>query len=115
MHAHDRAVDHLKLAVVSFHYGVHQTVPDSRLPPAVEPIVNCRVRSVTFGQIAPRRASAQNVKHAVENLPIVLRLGTSAVHRQQRLDNAPLEVGKIVAHDPSSDVCERESLFESRV
>ncbi len=115
MHAHDRAVDHLNLAVVCFHDGVHQTVPDTSLPPTIEAVVDGRVGSITFGQIAPRRARAQNVEHAVEDLPVLLRLWTPPIHGQQRLDNAPLEVREIVAHDPSSDVCQRESLFESRV
>jgi hypothetical protein len=33
------------------------------------------------------------------------------VHRQKRLDDTPLEVGEIVAHDASSDVSKLESLF----
>jgi len=33
MFPHDRAVDHLHLAVVGFRYGVHQTIPDARLAP----------------------------------------------------------------------------------
>jgi hypothetical protein len=45
-----------------------------------------------------------------------LRLWSSPIHRQQWLDDAPLEVRQIVTcHDPSSDVCEPESLFVSRV
>ena len=43
MHAHDRAVDHLHVAVVRFHDGIHQAIPDSRLAPAVEAIVGRRV------------------------------------------------------------------------
>ena len=113
MHAHDRAVDHLHLAVVRFHDGIHQSIPDTRLPPTVEAIVDSGVRPVAFGQIAPRRARAENVEHAVDDLSVVLRLGPSPVHRQKRLDDAPLEVGQVVAHDPSSDVCQLESPFES--
>jgi hypothetical protein len=45
-----------------------------------------------------------------------LRLRPAPIHRQQRLDNAPLEVCEVVTcHDPSSDVWKRESLFEPRV
>ena len=115
MDTHDRAVDHLHVAVVSLHNGVHQPIPDARFPPSVEPVVDRRVRPITLGQIAPRRARAQHPEHAVDNLPIILRFGTSAVHGQQRLDNAPLEVREIVEHDPSSAVWQREALFESRV
>lgn len=114
MHAHDRAVDHLHLAVVRFDDGIHQTVPDARFAPAVEPVVSSRIRPIPLGQIAPWRASAQHPEDAVEDLPVVQRLGTSAVHRQQRFDDTPLEVRQIVAHDPSSDVWQLESLFALR-
>ena len=113
MHAHDRAVDHLDLAVVRFHDGVHQTVPNAGLPPAVEAVVDRRVRPIAFGQIAPGTARAQDIEHAVDDLAVVLRFRPPAIHGQQRLDDAPLEVRQIVAHDPSSDVWQRESLFES--
>lgn len=111
MHAHARAVDHLHLAVVRRDDGVHQSVPDARLAPAVEAIVNGCVGPVALGQIAPRRAGAQDVEHAADDLPVVLRLRSPPIQRKQRLDDAPLEVGQIVAHDPSSDVSELESLF----
>ena len=113
MHAHDRAVDHLHLAVVRFHDGVHQLIPDARLAPAIEAVVGRRAGSVSLGHVAPRRTSAQHPEDAVENLAIVLRFHTPSFLRQHRLDDAPLEVCEIVAHDPSSDVCQLESLFES--
>ena len=116
MNTHDRAVDHLNLAVVGLHDGVHQLVPDARLSPTIEAIVDCRIRAVAFGQIAPRRAGPQNVEHTVEDLPVVLRLRPAPSHRHQRLDDTPFEVREIVTpHDPSSDVWKHESMFESRV
>ena len=57
MHAHDRAVDHLHVAVVSFHDGTHQPIPDTSLAPAVEAIVGRRVRPVSLGHVAPRRTT----------------------------------------------------------
>ena len=36
MDAHDRAVDHLHLAIVGFDDSVHQLVPDARFSPAIE-------------------------------------------------------------------------------
>ena len=113
MHAHDRAVDHLHLAVVSLDDGVHQAIPDTGLAPPIEAVVGRGIGPVSFGKIAPRCTGAQNPKHAVENTPIVLGLHAAPVLRQQRLDDAPLEVCEIVAHDPSSDVSQLESLFES--
>lgn len=111
MDAHNRTVDHLHLAVVRFDNGVHQAIPDARLAPAVEAIVGRRVRPVALGQIAPWCASAQYPKNAVQNPAIVARLGAPSVHRQKRLDNAPLEVGQVVAHDPSPNAGQLESLF----
>ena len=113
MNAHDRAVDHLHLAVVGFHDRVHHPISDAGFAPAVEAIVDGRVRTIALGQIAPRAARAQDIEHAVEGLPVVLRLRPATIHGQQRLDDAPLEVGQIVAHDPSSDVFQLESLFDS--
>ena len=111
MHAYEGTVDHLYFAVVRFDDGVHQAIPDARLAPAIEAVVGRRIRPVTLGQIAPWRARSQHPENAVQNPAIVARFGASSVHRQKRLDDAPLEVGEIVAHDPSSDVCQLESLF----
>jgi glutathionyl-hydroquinone reductase len=49
MNAHRCRVDHLHLAVMGRDNGVHQTVPDAGLPPAVEAIVDRRIRSITVG------------------------------------------------------------------
>lgn len=114
MHAHNRAVDHLHLAVVGLDDGVHQTIPDARLPPAVEAIVGRRIRPISLRQVPPRRARPQHPENAVEDLAVLLRLRATTVHRQKRLDDAPLEVREIVAHDPSSNISQLESLFESR-
>jgi len=114
MNAHDRAVDHLHLAVVGLHDGIHHAIPYAGFAPAVEAVVNGGIGAVALGQIAPGAARAQDVEHAVENLPVVLGLRPAAVHGKQRLDNAPLGIREIVAHDPSSDVSQLESLFASR-
>ena len=111
MHPHDRAIDHLHLAVMGLGDRVHQPVPDARLAPTIKAIVGGRVRPVSLGQIAPRRARAQDPEDAIEDPPIVARLAAAAVLGQKRLDNAPLEIGQVVAHDPSSDVSQLESLF----
>ena len=115
MHAHDRTVDHLHVAVVCLHDGIHQPIPDSGLAPTVKAIVGRRIRPVSLGHVAPRRTCTKHPKDAVEHAPAFLRLDAAPLCRQQRLDDAPLEVRKIVAHDPGPDVWERESLFESRV
>ena len=60
MDTHDRAVDHLHLAVVRLDDGIHQAVPDARLAPAIEAVVGGRVGPVSLRQIAPRRACTQH-------------------------------------------------------
>jgi len=111
MHAHQGAVDHLDLVAVGLDDGIHQAIPDPRLAPAVEAIVGRRVRPIPLGQIAPGGAGPQHPEDAVEDPTIVPRFGAPSVHRQKRLDDTPLEVGEVVAHDPSSPVCQLESLF----
>ena len=116
MHAHDRAVDHLHVAVVRFHDGIHQAIPDSRLAPAVEAIVGRRVGPVSLGHVAPLGAPVRSTqKMPLSTRRFFFRPDAAPLPRQQRLDDAPLEVREIVAHDPGPDVWERESLFESRV
>ena len=111
MNAHDRAVDHLHLAVVRLDNAIHQAIPDTCLAPTVEAIVSARVRPVPLRQIAPGSARAQHPENAVENPAVVARLAASTVLGQKRLDDTPLEVGQVVAHDPSPDVSQLESCF----
>ena len=115
MNAHDRAVDHLHPAIVRLDDCVHHAVPDTGFAPAVETIIHRRIGPIPFGQIAPGRTRSQHIEHPVENAPVVFRHRPRPARWQQRLGNAPLVFRQIVAHDPSSDVLERESLFEPRV
>jgi len=111
MNPHNRAVDHLHLAAMRLGDRVHQSVPNPSLTPAIEAVVSSRVRSIALRQIAPRGSRSQHPENAVHHPPVVLAFGTRTPLRQHSFDNAPLEIGKIVAHDPSSAVCDLESLF----
>lgn len=111
MDAHNRAVDHLHLAIVGLDDAVHQAIPDASLAPSVEAIVGGRVGTVSLRQIAPRRARAQHPEDPVENPAVVAWFAASSVLGKKRLDDTPLEVRQVVAHDPNSDVLEFESLF----
>lgn len=48
MHVHERAVDHLNLAVVRLDDGIHQAMPEACLAPAIEALVGRRVGTSTF-------------------------------------------------------------------
>ena len=111
MDAHGRTVDHLHFAVVCLDDSIHQPIPDASLAPAVEAIVGGGVRAVPLRQIAPRCTGAQHPKDAIEDPAIVARLATSTVLGKNGFDDTPLEVGQVVAHDPSSDASQLESLF----
>lgn len=111
MDAHERTVDHLHLAVVGRDDGIHQPIPDAGLAPAIEAIVDGRVRPISFRQVAPGRPCPQDPEDAAEDAAIVLWLAAATARRKNRLDNAPLEIRQVVAHDPSSDVSQLESPF----
>ncbi len=83
------------------------------LAPPLEAVVGGLVGERSFAKIVPWSTGTQHLEETVEITPIVLGLHAASVLRQQRLDDAPLEVCEIVAHDPSSDVCQLESLFDS--
>ena len=81
MHAHDRTVDHLHVAVVCLDDGINQPVPNPSLAPAVEAIVGSRVGTISLRHIPPRRACAQHPEDAVEDAPIFRRLDATPLCR----------------------------------
>lgn len=104
MNAHDRAVDHLNLAVVSFRHGVHQAIPDASLSPAVEAIVGRRVRPISVGQIAPWRSGSQHPENPVEHTAIVLWARPRPSLRQCRLYDAPHGFRSTGLHDVGASI-----------
>ena len=111
MNPHDRAIDHLHLAAMRFGDYVHQPVPDPSLAPAIEAIVGRRIWPIALRKIAPWRAGPQRPEDAIEHTPVVFALGTRTALRQHRFDDSPLEIRQVVAHDPTPQVEELESLF----
>src|SRR5215207_6568239 len=72
----------------------------------------------TWPSCALVTASTTARRHATPRRSRSARAGRScgagrACPWQKGFDDAPLEVGQIVAHDPSSDVSKLESLFAS--
>ena len=97
MHPHDRAVDHLDLAVVGFRNNPQNVIPVTSFTPADEAIVAGRVRAVALWDIGPRRAAAQPPEYAVEDTPVINPLHAARLLRQQRRDDLPLGVSEFVA------------------
>lgn len=77
MNPHDRAVDHLHLAIVRLDKRIHQPVPNAGFAPAVDATVSGRIRPISLGQIAPRRSRARHPEDAVENAAAVTWLAAS--------------------------------------
>ena len=82
MHPHDRAVDHLDLAVMSLRDRRHQPVPDTGFAPTIETIIGGRVRPIALRQISPRRPRPQHPKDAIHDPSVILRLPAAAPLRQ---------------------------------
>ena len=97
MHAHDRAVDHLNLAVVSLRNGCQQLVPDAGLAPAHEAIVAGRRWAIALGDIGPRRSRPQAPEYAVENTTVINPWHSARLARQQWIDDCPFRVTEFVA------------------
>ena len=91
------AVDHLDFAVVRDSDGVHQPVPHARLPPSHEAVVTGGAWAIALRQVAPRCTRPQYPEDAVQHVAVIDARHSSRLVGQQRLDNAPLEVGQIVS------------------
>ena len=109
MDANYRSVDHSNVPVVSFGDRIHQPIPDPRLPPSVEAVVNCRGRPVTLWQIGPSRARSQDPEDAVQHPPIIDPRHTAWLIRQTRLDCLPLGIRQLIPAHRKTPVRELES------
>lgn len=66
--------------------------PSSSLGPAVEAIVDGRVRAVFTRAIAPSRTRLQHVNDSADDAPVVVPIRPRQSRRQMRLDARPLPV-----------------------
>ena len=66
--------------------------PSSALGPAIEAIVDGRVRAVFTRTIAPSRTRLQHVNDAADDAPVVVPLRPRQSRRQMRFDPRPLPV-----------------------
>src|SRR4051812_32549954 len=73
------------------------------LAPAVEVIVGARVGPYRSGRSRDGAPVRNTQKIPLRTRRLFARLAAATVLGQKRFDNAPLEIGQAVAHDPSSD------------
>jgi hypothetical protein len=66
--------------------------PSPALGPAVEAIVDRRVRAVFTRAVAPSRTRLQHVNDPAEDAPVVVPIRPRQSRRQMRLDTCPLPV-----------------------
>jgi len=66
--------------------------PSPALGPAVEAIVDGRVRAVFTRAVAPSRTRLQHVNDPANNAPVVVPIRPRQSRRQMRLDTCPLLV-----------------------
>ena len=91
-----RAVDHHDVAVAGLGHRRQQLVPDPGIAPTHEPIVAGGVRPVALGNVSPRRARAKPPEDPIQHAAIIHPRHAARLSRQQRLDDGPLEIRKIV-------------------
>ena len=80
--------------------------PSSTLGPAVEAIVDGRVRPVFTRAIAPSRSRLQHVNDPADDAPVVVPIRPRQSRRQMRLDTRPLPViqpKQTRAHSPAPE------------
>ena len=71
---------HTRFAAIG--QGFEDRLPAPALGPAIEPIVDCRVRPIFRRAITPARARLKHVHDAANNPPIVVAFRPSQVRRQ---------------------------------
>jgi hypothetical protein len=75
--------------------GIENAFPEPAPGPADIAIINRCVRPLSRRQIAPRRASAQNIKDAVQDFPVIDTRRTSPARREMRLNSSPFCIRQI--------------------
>lgn len=89
------AVHHHQISVLRIGHGRHDPVPDARLRPPVEAVIDRRVGTVLRGQIAPGTAHAQRMENAIDHPAVVNAWHAAGLVGQDAFDEFPLKVAHI--------------------
>ena len=76
MHLAMAGVDHEPFKVRLVHQNFQQFFPDALIPPSAEPLIHTAPFPIARRQVSPQRSCAQNPKHTVDKLPIILCYAT---------------------------------------
>ena len=68
--------------------------PDALSAPAVEAIIDRRVRAVVWRTISPPRTTSQHMQDATDDAPIIDPVRAAPATRHQRLNPFPFRIGK---------------------
>ena len=72
--------------------GFEDGAPAATFGPAIEAVIDRRVRPVFLRTIAPSSTALQHVNDAADDPPVFLALGTRQPARQMRLEMFPLTI-----------------------
>jgi hypothetical protein len=97
--ADDRRVQEQGFQVGIAAEGLHDTEPNARIGPAVEPLEDRVPETETFGQVAPARPGPSDPEHGIAKEPIIPGRGAGGLRApgQEEFDARPLLVGHLKA------------------
>ena len=98
------AVDHVDIPVGRLHQGVKQSPPYSACGPAMEPVVDCRWRSVAGRTILPPATRPQHMNDSTDDPAVIAAMSAGLVGWKQRRNVGPLPIIKpeFTCHDQNS-------------
>ena len=97
MGANDGGIDHQPFRVSIDCQGIENHLPDTRVRPPSEPLVDPRPQSVHARQGAPGRAGATDPHHGLDKAPIIARAAHIAGFAGKRIfDPLPLVLSQIL-------------------
>ena len=90
MNAPAGAIHHHHVDVVHVSHRVHDPIPDTRVGPAVEAVIDGCAGAVFAGQVAPRHARAQHVENTIDDAPVIDPFYTSGLVWKNLFDGNPI-------------------------
>src|ERR1700733_3638156 len=104
MHADNGSVDHLDSGIMSSGKRVHDAAPDTRPPPADEPVVATGAWAKHLAKVL-----LQDPEDVVEDTTVINPRNPTRLFRQHGLDGGPFIIGEFVRHDSSPQFGKFES------